>query len=232
MPRVARIVIPGMTCHVTQPGNNRQRVFFSDAQRRLYLTLLREEAGRFELHIQGWCLMDNHIHLIAVPQRADSMAKALGRAHFKYTQHFNRAQHRSGHLWQNRFFSCLLEGAHYWSALRYVERNPVRAGLAARAWDWPWSSAAAHAGRGEDSGGLLDLADWVARAGGLDWARELRRGEVEADLEDLRRHTQTGRPLASNAFLDDLERQMQRRLRPLPVGRPRKTPNKDQEKEK
>ena len=112
MPRVARIVVPGMPHHITQRGNNRQDVFFIDADRSLYLTLLKEQSRRFGLSIIAYCLMSNHVHLVAAPRRADSLAKAVGRTHWLYAQAINRMHGRSGHLWQNRFHSCALDGEH------------------------------------------------------------------------------------------------------------------------
>ncbi len=144
MPRVARIVIPGFPHHITQRGNNRQDVFFVEDDRRVYLQTLFGQALRFGLDIEGYCLMTNHVHLIATPRRPDSLAKALGRAHYLYTLYVNRLHGRNGHLWQNRFFSCALDEGHYWTAMTYVELNAVRAGLARTAWRYEWSSAAAH----------------------------------------------------------------------------------------
>jgi putative transposase len=222
---MARVTIPGVAHHVTQRGNNRQAVFLTDDDRRLYLKLLGEEARRHGVSILAYCLMDAHIHLIVVPERTDSLARGLGRAHFRYAQTFNRHHRRSGHLWQNRFFSCPLEGDHFWHALRYVERNPVRARLTRRAWTYPWSSATAHIGRRvtEIDSGVLDLAAWAELSLGRDWQAELTRREAQEEVERLRRHSQTGRPLMSETYLKVLERQMGRRLRALPVGRPAKT---------
>ena len=99
--------------------------------------------------------MTNHVHVAAVPQRDHSLARTFGRAHAEYAAALNHAERRSGHLWQNRFFSCPLDAAHQESAMRYVELNPVRAGLIAVPWAWPWSSARAHCSEGA-SGVLLD----------------------------------------------------------------------------
>ncbi len=132
---------------MTQRGNNRQDVFFVDDDRRAYLDVLGEQAERFGLRVLGYCLMTNHVHLIVAPEREESLAKAVGRTHWLYTQAVNRLHGRSGHLWQNRFHSCPLDAAHTWAALRYVDRNPVRARLVRRAWRYEWSSAAAHVQR-------------------------------------------------------------------------------------
>ncbi len=139
MPRVARIVIPNCPHHVTQRGNNRQEVFFVDDDRLRCLGLLKEESQKHGLRVEGYCLMCNHIHLIVAPKSQRSLAKAFGRTHFRYTQYINRLQKRSGHLWQNRFFCCALDEDHYWTAMAYVEQNPVRARMVRRPWRYgPW----------------------------------------------------------------------------------------------
>ncbi|HSW45266.1 MAG TPA: transposase [Phycisphaerae bacterium] len=159
MPRVARIVVPGMPHHITQRGNNRQDVFFVDDDRRMYLQLLKAQAEIHGLAVLGYCLMTNHVHLIGVPRYEQSLAKAVGRTHFLYSQYINRFHKRSGHLWQNRFFSCALDEVHLLRGLAYVERNPVRAKRVRVAWQYEWSSASAHAG-GMDVSGFLDLGEW------------------------------------------------------------------------
>ena len=103
MPRAARVVIPGVAHQVTQRGINRQDVFFVDDDRRVYLGLLREQADTFGLRVQAYCLMTNHVHLVAVPATEAALAKAVGRTHFYYTPCLNRLHRRTGHLWQNRF---------------------------------------------------------------------------------------------------------------------------------
>jgi putative transposase len=223
MPRLARVVIPGCAHHVTQRGNNRQDVFFVEDDRRAYLLLLAEECRTYGLEVLAWCLMSNHVHLVAVPTREESLAKGFGRANFRYAQHVNRLHARSGHLWQNRFYSCALEGRHFWQAMQYVERNPVRAKMVRRAADYPWSSAAAHCGQAGDPAGLLDLAKWAEMSQGLDWPAALRRSQDAEEVAGLRLATHRGRPLGSDSFLSKLETLLSRRLRPLPVGRPRKS---------
>ena len=117
MPRLARIVIEGVAHHVVQRGNNRQDVFFVDDDRRAYLRLLQSQASRFGLILEGYCLMTNHVHLVATPSRPQSLARAIGRTNWLYSQYVNRLHGRSGHLWQNRFFSCPLGEGHFWAAL-------------------------------------------------------------------------------------------------------------------
>jgi putative transposase len=221
MPRVARIVLPGLPHHVTQRGNNRQDVFFVDDDRRVYLELLKAQSERFGLSVVSYCLMTNHVHIVGTPEREESLAKAVGRTHFLYTQYVNRMHGRSGHLWQNRFFSCALEDVHLWRALCYVERNPVRAKRVRVAWRYPWSSAAAHTGE-RDRSGLLDLTEWAKHWKAEAWKEALRTPEDESELSTLRISTHRGRPLATDSFLSKLEHKLGRRLRPLSVGRPKK----------
>jgi len=126
MPRVARVVIPNLAHHLTQRGNNRQAVFFTDDDRRFYLDLLGDMARAEGVEIVAWCLMTNHGHLIAVPAEPAALERAVGQTHWRYAQAINRLHVRSGHLWQGRFFSCPLDDEHLVAAVRYVERNPVR----------------------------------------------------------------------------------------------------------
>ncbi len=220
MPRFARIVVPGVPHHITQRGNNQQDVFFVDDDYRVYLRILAEEAKKFELDILGYCLMTNHIHLIATPKNEDSLAKAAGRAHFRYTQYINRMHSRSGHLWQNRFYSCPLDRKHFWLALRYIETNPVRAKLLRLPWMYPWSSAAVHVGKSKEDG-LVSITNWKRISTGVDWQYALRQGCSEVEMKIIRLGTNVGRPLATDNFLSKLEKTVGRRLRPLPVGRPK-----------
>ena len=158
MPRRPRIIIPGIAHHVTQRGNNRQQVFYSDDQRRFYLHLLTRHATRYRVRILGYCLMTNHVHLVVVPECQNSLARTFGTMHAEYALALNQAAERTGHLWQNRFFSCPLDVWHLENAMRYVELNPVRAGLAVMPWDWPWSSARAHTSA--DAGDRLLADNW------------------------------------------------------------------------
>jgi putative transposase len=220
MARIARIVVPGVPHHITQRGNNHQDVFFVEDDRREYLRLLAMNAARYGLQVLGYCLMTNHMHLVGVPKASESLAKAVGRTHFAYTQYIARLHGRSGHLWQNRFYSCPMDDEALWPVLVYVDRNPVRAGLVAKAWDWPWSSAAVHAGK-VSADPAVDLAAWKRLAEGVQVRSLLVRDEDAATVQRLRRSTHTGRPLAGDAFLATLEKLLGRRMRPLPVGRPR-----------
>ena len=221
MPRTARIVIPDCPHHVTQRGNNRAAVFFQDADYLRYLALLAESAARYRVRVYGYCLMPNHVHLVLTPPEEQALARAVGRAHYRYTLYVNEKYERSGHLWQNRFYSCALDGEHYWTALRYLERNPVRAQMVTSATAYRWSSATAHLG-GEDATGLLDLHAWQGDMPAATWQELLWSAEEEAELLRVRTTTHTGRPLGSQAFITHYETLLGRRLQPLMRGRPRK----------
>ena len=157
MSRQARVVFPRVPHHVTQRGNYRQDVFFEAGDRVQYLAWLTEYSKESGLEVWAYCLMTNHIHLIAFPHHQDSLARTLATAHTRYSQLINRRT-RKGHLWQGRFFSCPLDDEYLIRAARYIELNPVRAGLVAKAADWPWSSARAHTKGGENR--LLAGASW------------------------------------------------------------------------
>jgi putative transposase len=211
-------------------------VFFVDDDRRVYLELLQEQADKYGLEIAGYCLMPNHVHLVAVPRAAGSLAKAVGRTHFRYTQYINRFHKRSGHLWQGRFYSCALDTRHFWQAMKYIELNPVRARLCRKPWRYEWSSAAAHVGeriggkrgqvqpaaRNVPVPGFLDLRKWHRRISAEQWRAQLVEGLTQIEMDRLRLRTHTGRPLGSDSFLSKLETALGRRVRPLPRGRPKK----------
>lgn len=144
MTRLRRVVAVNVPHHLTQRGNARQYVLDRDEDCAVYLKLLRENIGNYEVSLLGYCLMSSHVHLIAVPTLPDGLALAFRNAHGRYAAYWNAIHGASGHAWQGRFYSCPLDDAHLWTALRYTELNPVRAGLVSQAESWPWSSAAVH----------------------------------------------------------------------------------------
>jgi putative transposase len=221
MPRLARVVAVGSAHHITQRGNNRQDVFFVDDDRRVYLELLKDHADRYGLDVIGYCLMGNHVHIVAIPNAEDSLATAIGRTHFRYTQYINRFHRRIGHLWQGRFYSCALDERHFWLAMKYLELNPVRAGVCRKAWRYEWSSAAAHVD-GRAGSDLLNLSWWYGTMSAGQWRKELADGLTDSELRRLRISTHTGRPLGGDSFLSKVETLLGRRVRAMPVGRPKK----------
>ena len=225
MPRRPRVIVPGVAHHVTQRGNNRQQIFFSAGDHKLYLDLLAKYAERCGTRIVGYCLMTNHIHLVVVPEQETSLARTLGRTHSEYALALNKAVQRSGHLWQNRFFSCPLDESHLLTALRYVDLNPVRAGLVAQPCDWPWSSSRAHSFAAPVDPVLhRDWSGCFRKWNYTGWQECLQAEVLESECDALRLATHTGEPLGPRQFVTQLERQAGRRLRVLPRGRPPKAP--------
>lgn len=201
MPRAARLVIPGAPHHVIQRGNRRQTLFFDDADRRAYLKLLAAACDRHGTTCLAWCLMDNHVHLILVPASDDGLRAPLASVHTAYSQRINRAHGVSGHLFQGRFASYAMDDAHLMVAARYVENNPVAAGLVREAEAWAWSSARAHVTGRPD--GLTD-----ARALGVhvpNWRAMLARGLEAGDADEaIERALRSGGPIGAPPWLATL----------------------------
>jgi putative transposase len=226
MARLSRIVIPGVPHHVTQRGNRRLPVFFSDEDRLFYLRLLGEAAQASGTRCLAWCLMDNHVHLILLPEGADGLRAMLGEAHRRYTRAINEREGWSGHLFQGRFASYPMDDGYLMTAVRYIERNPVAAGLVASAQDWRWSSARSHlAGKRVADDPLTD----VKALGGFvrNWRAMLRRGLEAGDIgtggeavaEAIEARLRTGRPLAADEWIAAQETALGRPLAPRKPGR-------------
>lgn len=221
MARLPRVVVVDVPHHVTQRGNARQVILSSDADRVTYLELLREYAQLYALSLVGYCLMSNHVHLVAVPHTPEALSQSLKQAHGRYTAYWNAHQSSSGHVWQGRFYSCPLDEPHLWAALRYVELNPVRAGMVATADLWKWSSAAAHCGISSPDP-MLEMERWGKRWTARQWSGFLADAESAGEGNALRQSTHTGRPLGSPDFVAALEELTARPLAPRKGGRPRK----------
>jgi len=220
MPRIARIIAPGYPHHITQRGNNRATVFFDDEDRQIYLKLLTIYAHKHSMQIWAYCLMNNHIHLLAVPKTETALARGIGLTNQIYTQYLNRKLNHSGRIWQNRFFSCVVENEQYlWAVTRYIERNPLKVGMVKNPEVYRWSSAKAHMTGAEDA--VLGSASWLITSERSAYAEFVRAGDDEMD-EAIRKATSTGRPLGSEKFIETLEFQKKRPLKPKKLGRPRK----------
>ena len=222
MPRLARPVFAEVPHHNTQRGNRREDVFFGDEDRAAYLAWLGEYGAKLGVRVLAYCLMTNHVHVVAVPDREDALEKVFRPLHTRYAQRINRAKRWKGHLWQGRFFSSALDEAYLWAAIRYVERNPVRARIARRAENYRWSSAPAHCGLTEDTVLTTDR-EWLRQVKSVgNWSKWLAEGDRPEQLEILRRHVERGLPCGTEGFLRRLERRTGQTLRPRPRGRPRK----------
>jgi putative transposase len=213
MARIAHIVVPGLPHHITQRGVRRMDVFFSDEDRREYLRHLFEHEERSGVSFLAWCLMSNHVHLIAVPDREISLTRGIGEAHRKYTRYVNFREGWRGYLFQGRFHSFPLEGRYLLAAVRYVLTNPVRAGIVESPWDYRWSSARWFVGERRDD----PLAIPTDRLDDITDRRSFLLQEEDC-IPMLRRHARTGRPLGSKSFLAQLEQLTGRRLLPRKPG--------------
>jgi putative transposase len=146
MARQARTIIPGQAMHVMVRGNNREILFFNDADRRIYLDWLREASKQFGSAVHAFALMPNHVHLLMTPQNADSLAKTMQSLGRRYAQYFNQQHHRSGTIWEGRYRSSLIDPDYFLRCQRYIELNPVRTGFESSPQDSTWTSFASHIG--------------------------------------------------------------------------------------
>ena len=211
MARMARVVAPGFPHHITQRGNRRQETFFAKADYDAYVDLMAEWCAKHEVEIWAWCLMPNHVHLIAVPPEEGALARAVGEAHRRYSRMVNSREGWRGHLFQERFASFPMDDRYTYNCARYIEMNPVRARLVGRPEDWRWSSARAHLSRKDDAlAKVKPLLDMVGRGRGQ-WRDYLHESEEGRDA--FRRHERTGRPLGSDGFVRMLEKLLGRELR-------------------
>lgn len=217
MTRRARIVVPGLPHHVTQRGNRREPIFFEAGDQDVYRDLLAEQTERARVEVWAYCLMPNHVHIVAVPNAAHGLGRAIGEAHRRYTNFINARGRWTGHLFQSRFSSVAMDEAHLIACLRYVSLNPVRARLVPRAEDWPWSSVRAHLAAEND--GLVTVAPVLSRV--PDFAALVSQafaGE-EAAFARIREAEGSGRPLANADFIAGLERILGRRIARRAPGR-------------
>jgi putative transposase len=222
MARLSRIVVPDAPHHVTQRGNRRQALFVEPADYALYRDLLAERLRANGVVCWAYCLMPNHVHLILAPRRAESLSRAVGEAHRRYTGFFNARARVTGHLFQGRFGCVAMDEAHCLNALRYLAFNPVRAELCASPREWPWSSVGAHLAARDDelvtARPALDIAPRFAdllEPSAEEWAA----------LDAFEALAANGRPLGNEAFLALAERKLGRSLRrrkpgPKPKAQP------------
>jgi putative transposase len=219
MPRVARITAIGYPHHVTQRGNYRQRVFKSQNDYKQYLFWLKEYSDKNALDVWAYCLMSNHVHFVCVPQNSDALARTFNTLHMRYAQYVNKKQGMCGHLWQGRFYSCILDEKHLFAAVRYVENNPVRAGLVKNPEEYPWSSAKGHI----QEGGDIILSEKTYLHDDIkNWSLYLKSDTDSSIVEDIRAKTKIGRPYGEDVFMTKLEKKLGIELTKRKPGRPRK----------
>lgn len=215
MARLPRMVLPDIAHHVTQRGNRRERTFFEDGDYALYLDLLAEGCARHGVEVWSYCLMPNHVHIVAVPRDTDGLVRAFRHVHRHYTGYVNARMRVTGHLWQGRFSSVAMDDGHLFAAFRYVALNPVRARLTSRAEDWPWSSTRALLAERDNH--VVKVAPTLERTGNF-------RAFLSEEFDEafsyaaLRQAEGLGRPLGSPEWLADMEQQTGQQLRPKKRG--------------
>ncbi len=219
MPRISRVVAVGYPHHITQRGNYRQSVFESDEDYIQYLKWLKEYSEKHSLKIWAYCLMKNHVHFVGVPIKDDSLAKVFNTLHMRFSQYFNQKKKARGHLWQGRFYSCILDERHLYAAIRYVENNPVRARIVEKPHEYKWSSAKSHV-YGETNAILSDDCYLVKEKD--NWLEYLMETDDPVMIDNIRHSSKTGRPCGDELFIEKMENLIGRKLRALPKGRPRK----------
>ena len=214
MPRKARLVVPGYPHHITQRGIRGLRTFFGDEDYRLYLKLFKAHLSESGLTVCAYCLMPNHIHVVAIPDDTSSLAMHFRRVHSTYAKEINARYGWRGHLWQERFYSVVMDERHAFAAFRYVELNPVRAGLCEQPNEWPWSSV--HANLGEKMDGIVhtETTSRIVR----NWWEYLGQDSDTRLYDALRSHTRNGRPAGGEAFVKELEALTGRSIRPGKPG--------------
>ncbi|RIL11622.1 MAG: transposase [Proteobacteria bacterium] len=218
--RKARIVLAGIPHHVTQRGNRKQQVFFCEEDRLFYLDLLKKYASISDVQVLSYCLMTNHVHHLLIPAEPHGLARLLKPLHMRYAQQINARYKWSGHLWQARFYSSPLDDEHFWAALRYIERNPVEAGMVQKPQDYRWSSAHLRARAKEDPYLRISQKWFDAISTIVHWSDWLEKPNDPVKVTSIRRNTQRDLPTGSDSFVKLLEDQFNRILTPRKVGRP------------
>ena len=214
MARLARVVLPGVPHHITQRGVRSIDVFSSDEDKLFYLELLRSASEECGITVLSYCLMNNHIHLLVVPERETSLSSGVGMVHRHYSRMVNLREDTHGYLFQGRFFSCPLADYYLPAVLKYIALNPVRAGICKQASEYKWSSARFYLGL-ESKNLLIKDKTWFGTPS--KWKSLLKTNPKEIEL--LRKHFRTGRPLGDEDFLVEAERVTGRELIPKSPGR-------------
>ena len=218
MPRQARNVFAHIPHHITQRGNRRNDVFFSDNDRKNYLKLLKRYCKTYRVDVLAYCLMTNHIHLILLPSTKDGLQNVLKPLHMRYAQQINKQNNWSGHLWQGRFFSSALDAKYTYNAFRYVENNPVRAKLVRKATDYKYSSARHHCGLTVDK----LITDYDIGVKQEEYEKYLKEFENQEEIIILRRNINKNLPCGSDKFIKKLSNIFGKDLAFRNIGRPKK----------
>ena len=220
MSRIARIVYPGYPHHITQRGNNKQPIFGDSKDRRFYLGLLKKYICECGCKIHSYCLMTNHTHLLLVPAQENSLAKTMQKLSLSYTQYRNRKYNRTGRLWESRFFLSVIDKeAYLWSVCRYIEQNPLRAGISDKIIEYIWSSAKINCGLSKSD--FLEPI-WKEYLDKNEYQRFLTDSPKETEIKEIRESSAKGVPLGSRKFIDEMVNKFGKVVIPNPRGNPQK----------
>lgn len=209
MPKIPRLIGVNLPHHITQRGNHKHTVFYEEDDYIRYLKLFEHYRKKHNVSVLAYCLMPNHVHFVAIPERKDSFSKAINVSHMRYTQQLNKKRDMSGSLWQGRYYSCILDEPHVYHAIKYVENNPVRAGSVNKPWDWKWSSASAHIGKGKD---IIVLSNTNKYMNVVDWKEYLYERQGIYMMTRLRTNTISGKPLCNDSYISELEKILGRQI--------------------
>jgi putative transposase len=215
MARQARIVLSNNLHHITQRGNRGDHIFLQKEDYQTYLNILKEQCDRFDVSLYSYCLLPNQIHLIAEPQGAPMMARAIGETHRRYTNHINARENWRGHLFQDRFFSYAMDEQHALRAARFIETLPVTMKIAPKPENYLWSSAKSRI----KITARTFLKQFRSFHAIQNWEDYLARPMDPAEMNNIQLHLQTGRPRGSYLFLDNIEAHIGRSVRPQKRGR-------------
>lgn len=221
MPRKPRLIEEGAPHHITQRGNRKELLFFDQLDRVVYKKLLKKFMLLWQVEILAYCLMTNHIHLILVPSSRAGLIRMMNTVQTKYAFYINQKRKTCGHTWHSRYFCSPLDHDYMWTAIRYVELNPVRANMVEFAEDYPWSSARFHCDANCFDSILTHDSKWAnILAMRNNWQRWLREDELEENINIFRKQHSQDLPCGSEEFIAQLEKKSGRKLRYTPVGRP------------
>lgn len=227
MPRLPRVCPPGVSQHIVQRGHNRQCCFIANTDYATYASGLHRAALRFDVQVHAWVFMTNHVHLLVTPLHKDSISKMMQKLNRNYVCYFNETYQRSGTLWEGRFKSCLVESSNYLlQCYRYIELNPVRAGMVTDPADYAWSSYRCNA-LGVHSPMLTPHSEYLALSGNSESRLSTYRGFFTKELEipalqNIREATSRNMALGSDRFRNEIESSTARRVTPSRPGRRRK----------
>jgi putative transposase len=219
MPRIARIIAVDYPHHITQRGNRKQTTFLKDQDYLNYLKIANKYFLKYQASVLAYCIMPNHVHFVAIPKKETSFARIFSTSHMLYAQYFNEANKTTGHLWQGRFYSCVLDETHLYASIKYAENNPVRAKLVKSPAEWKWSSTREHLGKEASTLSLANIKEFINVN---DWMAYLKEGTDDKIEESIRKNTLLGRPAGSKLFIEKLENSIGKKLHASRVGRPKK----------